>query len=152
MVDVSSGLVTVNDDPEEFQIRPAPDQIPALLFRSSTRAEDNQQPALSRSPSVDREADVARLDDLGATTPISDRVTKRGSFSPIPTATNSASSLLDNDVDPAIEDGRRRVIRTRISDTSGVAACQPVLVEQGSTIGGGQFAPPSGCRAVDSGG
>ena len=26
------GWVIVNDDPEEFEIRPAPDQIPGLLF------------------------------------------------------------------------------------------------------------------------
>jgi Glyoxalase-like domain len=61
------GWVTVNDDPKEFEIRPAPDQIPGLPLRSRTGAEDNQEPAPSRSPSVAQEPEVARLDDLGAT-------------------------------------------------------------------------------------
>jgi hypothetical protein len=66
MVGVGCGLIIVNDDPEEFEIRPAPDQIPVLLFRSSTGAKENQEPAPSRAPSVDREAEVARLDGFGA--------------------------------------------------------------------------------------
>jgi hypothetical protein len=49
--------------------------------------------------------------------PMSDKVTRRGSFWPIPKTTNTASSLHD-DVDPAFEGAACRLIRTRISDAS----------------------------------
>jgi hypothetical protein len=59
--------VVVNDEPEEFEIRPAPDRLPGLLFvrvpepkRLKNRLHFDFRPD-------DRDAAVARLLDLGAT-------------------------------------------------------------------------------------
>jgi hypothetical protein len=58
--------VVVNDEPEEFEIRPAPDRLPGLLFvrvpepkRLKNRLHFDFRPD-------DRDAAVARLLDLGA--------------------------------------------------------------------------------------
>ena len=60
------GWVVVNDSPDEFEIRPAPDQLPGLLFASvdETKAGKNRL-HLDFRPD-DQEAEVARLLDLGA--------------------------------------------------------------------------------------
>ena len=42
--------VVVNDDPEEFEIRPAPDRLPGLLFARVPETEDAQEPAAPRLP------------------------------------------------------------------------------------------------------
>ena len=58
--------VVVNDDPEEFEIRPAPDRLPGLLFaRVSERKTLKNRLHLDLRPD-DRDAAVARLLDLGA--------------------------------------------------------------------------------------
>ncbi|MGH2785479.1 MAG: VOC family protein [Actinomycetota bacterium] len=58
--------VVVNDDPEEYEIRPAPDQTPGLLF---TRVPEpkmlKNRLHLDFRPD-DQDAEVARLLDLGA--------------------------------------------------------------------------------------
>src|SRR5262245_4375726 len=59
--------VVVNDDPEEFEIRPAPDQLPGLLFAPAPEQKTlrtRPHPALRPE---DRGAEVARLEALGAT-------------------------------------------------------------------------------------
>lgn len=60
------GWVVVNDDPNEFEIRPAPDRFPGLLFlqvdepkRAKNRLHLDFRPA-------DQQAEVARLTALGA--------------------------------------------------------------------------------------
>jgi hypothetical protein len=59
--------VVVNDDPEEFEIRPAPDQVPGLLFaRVSEPKTLKNRLHLDFRPD-DRDAAVARLLGLGAT-------------------------------------------------------------------------------------
>ena len=61
------GWVVTNDDPEEFEIRPTPDQLPALLFVRVPEAKTlkNRLHLDFRPP--DREVEVARLVRLGAT-------------------------------------------------------------------------------------
>ena len=59
--------VVVNDDPEEFEIRPAADRLPGLLFaRVPERKTLKNRLHLDLRPD-DRDAAVARLLDLGAT-------------------------------------------------------------------------------------
>jgi hypothetical protein len=59
--------VVVNDDPEEFEIRPAPDRPPGLLFgRVAEPKTVKNRLHLDFRPD-DRDAAVARLLDLGAT-------------------------------------------------------------------------------------
>ena len=59
--------VVVNDDPEDFEIRPAPDRLPGLLFaRVPERKSLKNRLHLDFRPD-DRDAVVARLLDLGAT-------------------------------------------------------------------------------------
>jgi hypothetical protein len=61
------GWVVVNDDPDEFEIRAAPDRLPGLLF---LRVRDPKQTKnrlhLDLRPD-DRDAEVDRLLELGAT-------------------------------------------------------------------------------------
>ena len=58
--------VVVNDDPEEFEIRPAPDRLPGLLFaRVSEPKTVKNRLHLDFRPD-DRDAAVTRLLDLGA--------------------------------------------------------------------------------------
>jgi hypothetical protein len=61
------GWVVVEDDPDEFEIRPTPDQVPGLLFLrvKGSKATKNRL-HLDFRPD-DRDAEVARLLDLGAT-------------------------------------------------------------------------------------
>jgi Glyoxalase-like domain len=71
------GWVVVNDDPEELEIRAAPDRLPGLLF---ARVPESTQSQMRVSDGVrvkrnrlhidlrpdDQDAEVARLEDLGA--------------------------------------------------------------------------------------
>lgn len=59
--------VVVNDDPEEFEIRPTPDRLPGLLFvRVCEPKQVKNRLHLDFRP-VHREAEVERLLGLGAT-------------------------------------------------------------------------------------
>ncbi|MGQ0624115.1 MAG: VOC family protein [Sporichthyaceae bacterium] len=59
--------VVVNDDPEEFEIRPAPEQIPGVLFVRVTEPKQiKNRLHLDLRPS-DQDAEVSRLIGLGAT-------------------------------------------------------------------------------------
>ena len=61
------GWVVVNDDPEEFEIRPAPDRLPGLLFvRVPEPKADKNRLHLDFRP-TERDAEVERLRSLGAT-------------------------------------------------------------------------------------
>ena len=42
--------VVVNDDPDEFEIRPAPDELPGLLFARCPGTEDGEEPSAPRLP------------------------------------------------------------------------------------------------------
>jgi hypothetical protein len=58
--------VVVNDDPEEFEIRPAPDQVPGLLFaRVPEHKTTKNRLHLDLRPD-DQQEEVSRLLDLGA--------------------------------------------------------------------------------------
>jgi hypothetical protein len=60
------GWVVVADDPEEFEIRPSPDQLPGLLFvRVPDPKTAKNRLHLDFRPD-DRDAEVTRLLDLGA--------------------------------------------------------------------------------------
>lgn len=61
------GWVVVNDDPDEYEIRPSPDNLPGLLFVAvQERKSDKNRLHLDFRPN-DRDAEVARLLSLGAT-------------------------------------------------------------------------------------
>jgi Glyoxalase-like domain len=61
------GWVVVNDDPEEFEIRPAPERLPGLLFaRVSEPKTLKNRLHLDFRPD-DQDAAVTRLINLGAT-------------------------------------------------------------------------------------
>jgi len=59
--------VVVNDDPDEFEIRPAPDQMPGLLFALVPEAKTLKNRLHLDFRPDDRDAAVARLLELGAT-------------------------------------------------------------------------------------
>ncbi len=61
------GWIVANEDPEEFEIRPAEDRLPGLLFATvpETKSVKNRL-HLDFRPD-DRDAEVRRLVDLGAT-------------------------------------------------------------------------------------
>jgi hypothetical protein len=60
------GWIVVNDHPEEYEIRPAPEQVPGLLFvRASEPKSEKNRLHLDFRPD-DRDAAVTRLLDLGA--------------------------------------------------------------------------------------
>jgi hypothetical protein len=60
------GWVVVNDDPEEFEIRPAPERLPGLLFaRVAEPKQGKNRLHLDLRPD-DRDAEVERLVALGA--------------------------------------------------------------------------------------
>jgi hypothetical protein len=61
------GWVIVNDDPEEFEIRASPDQIPGLLFARVPEPKTAKNRLHLDLRPVDQEAEVARLIGLGAT-------------------------------------------------------------------------------------
>ena len=60
------GWVVVNDDAEEFEIRPRADQLPGLLFVSDGSLSTDNRLHLDFRPD-DQAAEVARLLALGAT-------------------------------------------------------------------------------------
>jgi Glyoxalase-like domain len=60
------GWVVVNDDPEEFEIRPSPDQIPGLLFARVPEPKTTKNRLHLDLRPIDQEAEVARLIGLGA--------------------------------------------------------------------------------------
>jgi predicted enzyme related to lactoylglutathione lyase len=61
------GWAVVDDDPEEFEIRPTPEQMPGLLFvRVPERKSVKNRLHLDFRPD-DQAAEVARLEALGAT-------------------------------------------------------------------------------------
>ena len=60
------GWVVVNDDPDEFEIRPTPDRMPGLMFLEVDGAKaDKNRLHLDFRPD-DQQAEVARLLALGA--------------------------------------------------------------------------------------
>ena len=60
------GWMVVNDDPEEFEIRPAPDRLPGLLFvRTEERKQTKNRLHFDFRP-IDQTSEVDRLLDLGA--------------------------------------------------------------------------------------
>ena len=61
------GWVIVEDDPEEFEIRPAADRVPGLLFARVPDAKTIKNRLHLDFRPVDRDAEVRRLLDLGAT-------------------------------------------------------------------------------------
>jgi len=61
------GWVVVNDDPEEFEIRPSPDRVPGLLFVSVPEPKSIKNRLHLDFRPDDRDAEVARLLSLGAT-------------------------------------------------------------------------------------
>ena len=61
------GWVVVNDDPEEFEIRPASDRLPGLLFARVAEPKTLKNRLHLDFRPNDRDAAVARLLDLGAT-------------------------------------------------------------------------------------
>ena len=61
------GWVVVNDDPAEYEIRPAPDRLPGLLFvRVAEKKARKNRLHMDFRPG-DRDAEVERLEQLGAT-------------------------------------------------------------------------------------
>jgi hypothetical protein len=61
------GWVTVNEDPEEFEIRPAPERLPGLLFASVPEAKSIKNRLHLDFRPDDRDVEVGRLLALGAT-------------------------------------------------------------------------------------
>ncbi len=59
--------VVVNDDPEEFEIRPAEDRLPGLLFVRVPDAKTAKNRLHLDFRPDDRDAEVERLSGLGAT-------------------------------------------------------------------------------------
>lgn len=60
------GWVIVNDDPDEFEIRPQPDQLPGLLFAHAGEAKRAKNRLHLDFRPEDRDAEVERLVALGA--------------------------------------------------------------------------------------
>jgi Glyoxalase-like domain len=61
------GWVVVNDDPEEYEIRPAPDRLPGLLFVPVPEAKTVKNRLHLDFRPDDRDAEVERFLSLGAT-------------------------------------------------------------------------------------
>jgi len=61
------GWVVVNDDPDEFEIRPAPDQLPGLLFVPVAEAKTVKNRLHLDFRPDDQDSEVDRLLALGAT-------------------------------------------------------------------------------------
>jgi Glyoxalase-like domain len=61
------GWVIVNDDPEEFEIRPAHEQLPGLLFQSVTETKAVKNRLHLDFRPDDQAREVARMLELGAT-------------------------------------------------------------------------------------
>ncbi|MEE1941338.1 VOC family protein [Streptomyces sp. TRM 70361] len=60
------GWVVVNDSPEEYEIRPAPDRLPGLLFGPVPEGKTVKNRLHLDFRPDDRDAEVARLLALGA--------------------------------------------------------------------------------------
>ncbi|OIJ66536.1 VOC family protein [Streptomyces mangrovisoli] len=60
------GWVVVNDDPDEFEIRPAPDRLPGLLFADVPEKKTGKNRLHLDFRPDDQAAEVARLLTLGA--------------------------------------------------------------------------------------
>jgi len=61
------GWVVVNDDPNEFEIRPTPDSLPGVLFNASDEPKTSKNRLHFDFRPDDRDAEVERLLALGAT-------------------------------------------------------------------------------------
>jgi predicted enzyme related to lactoylglutathione lyase len=61
------GWVAVNEDPGEYEIRPAPEQLPGLLFVSAQDAKTVKNRLHLDFRPDDRDAEVERFLSLGAT-------------------------------------------------------------------------------------
>lgn len=61
------GWVTVNDDPDEFEIRPSPERLPGLLFASVPEPKSSKNRLHLDLRPDDRDVEVERLVALGAT-------------------------------------------------------------------------------------
>jgi hypothetical protein len=61
------GWVVVNDDPDEFEIRPTADRLPGLLFVSVSEQKSTKNRLHLDFRPDDRDAEVNRLLALGAT-------------------------------------------------------------------------------------
>jgi hypothetical protein len=61
------GWVVVNDDPDEFEIRPTADRLPGLLFGSVSEPKTMKNRLHLDFRPDDRDADVERLLAMGAT-------------------------------------------------------------------------------------
>jgi hypothetical protein len=61
------GWVVVNDEPEEFEIRPSADRLPGLLFLSVADPKTTKNRAHLDLRPDDQDAEVERLLGLGAT-------------------------------------------------------------------------------------
>jgi len=61
------GWIVVNDDPDEFEIRPAPDRLPGLLFVPVPEHKTIKNRLHLDFRPDDRDAEVERLLALGAT-------------------------------------------------------------------------------------
>jgi hypothetical protein len=61
------GWVVVNDDPEEFEIRPSADRLPGLLFATVPEPKAGKNRLHLDLRPDDRDAEVQRLLGLGAT-------------------------------------------------------------------------------------
>jgi hypothetical protein len=61
------GWVVVNDDPEEFEIRPGPDRLPGLLFVAVPEEKASKNRLHLDFRPEDQAAEVGRLIGLGAT-------------------------------------------------------------------------------------
>ena len=61
------GWVVVNDDPDEFEIRPTADQLPGLLFASVPEPKTMKNRLHLDFRPDDRDAEVDRLLAIGAT-------------------------------------------------------------------------------------
>jgi hypothetical protein len=61
------GWVVVNDDPDEFEIRPTPDRLPGLLFVPVPGPKTTKNRLHLDFRPDDRDAEVERLLALGAT-------------------------------------------------------------------------------------
>jgi predicted enzyme related to lactoylglutathione lyase len=61
------GWVVVDEDPDEFEIRPSPDQLPGLLFARVPEPKTIKNRLHLDFQGDDRDAEVERLLGLGAT-------------------------------------------------------------------------------------
>ncbi|HTD50678.1 MAG TPA: VOC family protein [Acidimicrobiia bacterium] len=61
------GWTRVNDDPDEYEIRPTPDSRPGLLFLAVPESKSAKNRLHVDFRPDDRDAEVKRLLDLGAT-------------------------------------------------------------------------------------